>query len=110
MERDQLEANLASQAGVYIEVSVNQPTGVGSRDPNVLLRHPPTNLDGQPLSAFLQYRDKTYDTYDGHNHAKGPDWYAIHFPEAITCNCVEMTMECPNRDGGWWTSLNVEYW
>ena len=21
-----------------------------------------------------------------------------------------MTMECPNRDGGWWVSLNVEYW
>jgi len=104
------DENLALLPGVRIEVSVTQPTGRGARDPHVLLSDPPTMLDGQPLSAFLNYRSKTYDTYDGHNKAKGPDWYAIFFPRPITCNCVEMTMECPNRDGGWWTSLMVEYW
>jgi AraC-like DNA-binding protein len=102
--------NLALGPGVYVEVSVTQPTGRGARDPNVLLYNPPAYLDGQPLSAFLRYRDQTYDTYDGHNHASGPDWYAIHFPTPTTCNCIEMTMECPNRDGGWWLSLSVEYW
>ncbi len=106
----QLDENLALRCGVQVEVSVKHPTGRASRDPNVLLTDSPAFLDGQPLSAFLRYRDKTYDTYDGHNCATAPDWYAIHFPEAVTCNCVEMTMECPNRDGGWWTSLNVEYW
>lgn len=103
------DANLTLRPGVRIEVSVIQPTGRASRDPNVLLTDHPAILDGQSLSAFLRYRAKTYDTYDGHNQANGPDWYAIHFPEVVTCNCVEMTMECPNRDGGWWTSLDVEY-
>jgi AraC-like DNA-binding protein len=102
--------NLALRAGVRVEVSVDQPTGRASRDPNVLLSDPPAFLDGQPLSTFLRYRDKTYDTYDGHNAANGQDWYAIRFPEPALCNCIEMTMECPNRDGGWWASLVVEYW
>ncbi|MEO5887440.1 MAG: helix-turn-helix domain-containing protein [Anaerolineales bacterium] len=106
----QPEENLALRPGVYVVASVDQPTGKASRDPNVLLSDPPVFLDGQPLSAFIRYRDKTYDTYDGHNSANGPDWYAIHFPEPTICNCIEMTMECPNRDGGWWTSLNVEFW
>lgn len=106
----QPDENLAQRPGVHVEVSVDKPTGRASRDPNVLLNDPPAYLDGQPLSAFLRYRVKTYDTYDGHNTAIGLDWYAIHFPERTTCNCVEMTMECPNRDGGWWTSLNVEFW
>lgn len=105
-----VDENLTQRPGVYVEVSVDQPTGSASRDPNVLLGDPPVFLDGQPVSAFLRYRDKTYDTYDGHNTAHAPDWYAIHFPEPVTCNCIEMTMECPNRDGGWWLSLNVEYW
>ncbi len=104
------EENLTQRPGVRVAVSVDQPTGLASRNPNVLLVDPPALLDGQPLSAFLRYRDKTYDTYDGHNAATGSDWYAIHFPEVVTCNCIEMTMECPNRDGGWWISLNVEYW
>lgn len=105
----QSDENLAHGPGVHVEVSVDKPTGRASRDPNVLLTDPPVFLDGQPLSAFLRYRGKTYDTYDGHNKASGLDWYAIHFSELTTCNCVEMTMECPNRDGGWWTSLNVEF-
>ncbi len=104
------EQNLAQSSRVHIEVSVPNPTGRGARDPHVLLCDPPIHLDGQSLSAFLRYRSKTYDTYDGHNTASGPDWYAIHFPEPVTLNCIEMTMECPNRDGGWWTSLHVEYW
>lgn len=108
--RSALDTNFAAADGVRIDVSVPHPTGRGARDPHVLLTDPPHGLDGQPLSAFLRYRDKTYDTYDGQNCAAGPDWYAIHFPEPVICNCLEMTMECPNRDGGWWTSLQVEYW
>jgi hypothetical protein len=105
-----VDENLAARPRVTIEVSVRQPTGRGSRDPGVLLTKPPFYLDGQPLAAFLDYRQHTYDTYDGHNHAAGPDWYAVHFPVLTRLNCIEMTMECPNRDGGWWTSLWVEAW
>jgi AraC-like DNA-binding protein len=104
------EENLAHRAGVQIYASVERPTGRGARDPRVLLFDPPFDLDGQPLSAFIDYRVKTYDSYDGHNQAEGPDWYCITFPASTTVNCVEVTMECPNRDGGWWTSLWVEYW
>ena len=104
-----LNKNLALQPNVRVEVSVPNPTGRGARDPRVLLTDAPTELDGHPLSVFLRYRSKTYDTYDGNNTALGPDWYAIHFPVPTVFNCVEMTMECPNRDGGWWTSLNIEY-
>jgi AraC-like DNA-binding protein len=95
---------------IRVEVSVTHPTGRGARNSDVLLYNPPFYLDGQPLSEFLTYRSKTYDTYDGHNQAEGEDWYALYFPKPIKINCVEMTMECPNRDGGWWTSLRVEYW
>jgi AraC-like DNA-binding protein len=104
------EENLALRPGVRVDVSVKNPTGRASRDPIVLLCDPPFHLEGKPLSAFLEYRANTYDTYDGHNQADGPDWYAIHFPEPTAVNCIEMTMECPNRDGGWWTSLTVEWW
>jgi AraC-like DNA-binding protein len=101
--------NLAARPGVNVEVSIRNPTGRASRDPNVLLTDPPYLLDGQALAQFVEYRTKTYDTYDGLNKARGLDWYAIHFPEAVALNCIVMTMECPNRDGGWWTSLWVEY-
>jgi AraC-like DNA-binding protein len=103
------DENLTQRPGVRVEASVTQTTGRAAHDPAVLLTDPPQHLDGQPLLAFLNYRSKTYDTYDGHNLASGPDWYAVHFSEAVTANCIEITMECPNRDGGWWTSLGVEY-
>ena len=74
----------------------------------MLLNEAAYRLDMQPLSTFLNYRRQTYDTYDGHNQSDGPDWYAIHFPHALAFNCVDMTMECAHRDGGWWTSLWVE--
>src|SRR5689334_13577288 len=102
------EENLAMRPGVRVRVSIPNPTGRGARDPHVLLNETAYRLDGQPLSVFLQNRARCYDTYDGQNAAEGPDWYAIEFPEAITFNCVDMTMEAPHRDGGWWTSLAVE--
>lgn len=101
------EKNLALLPGVELRVSLTPPSGGGSRDPRVLLNevvhrldsHPPSNLD----------RVRTYDTYDGQNAGSGYDWYALHFPEPLMVNCIEMTMGYPHCDGGWWTSLNVEY-
>lgn len=84
------------------------PTGAAGRDPSVLLNETAYQLDGQSLSAFLKHRSSTYTTYDGHNAAHGPDWYAIEFPAAVEFNSVDMTMQCAHRDGGWWTSLQVE--
>jgi hypothetical protein len=83
-----LGRNLAQGVGVTIEASVAHPTGRGARDPAVLLASPPFALDSQPLSAFLRYRDSTYDTYDGHNQSNGPDWYAIRFPAAKMSHTV----------------------
>jgi hypothetical protein len=101
-------ANLAVSPRVRVEVSVSNPTGRGARDPNVLLNETACRLDGKVAHEIVQYRPNTYDTYDGQNEANGPDWYAIPFPELTTFNCVDMTMESAHRDGGWWTSLNVE--
>src|SRR4051812_33003730 len=101
--------NYAMMPHVRVEVSVSNPTGRGSRDPNVLLNETAYRLGDRLAHEFWQYRKQTYDTYDGQNESNGPDWYAVVFPEAVTFNCVDMTMESAHRDGGWWTSLNVEF-
>jgi AraC-like DNA-binding protein len=105
---DKTEQNLALIPGVSISVSVNRPSGGGSRDPNVLLNDRIQRLDGQPHAAFDQRL--TFDTYDGQNEATGPDWYQLNFPEPVTVNCIEIIMGFPYIDGGWWISLTVEVW
>ena len=98
--------NFALRPGVEITASVSQPTGGGARHPRVLLNDSALHLDGRPLEAF--HRDNTFDTYDGQNHASGPDWYVLAFPEPVQVNCVEMTMGFADFNGGWWTSLAIE--
>jgi len=98
--------NLALDPGVRVAVSVARPTGGGTRNPQVLLNDIAHQLDGHPLADFLGSR--CYDTYDGQNHAAGPDWYAVEFTTACTFNWIEMTLGLPYRDGGWWTTLAVE--
>ncbi len=100
--------NLARLPGVSITVSVPTPSGRGSRDPAVLLNETAYGLDSRTVQELWPYRKLTFDTYDGQNEAVGLDWYALHFPEPVMLNCIDMTMECAHRDGGWWTSLNVE--
>lgn len=102
------QENLAAKDGVKIQVSVPNPTGRGARDPHVLLNETAYQLNEQPLAYFLQNRLSTYDTYMGMQKEAGVDWYAIEFQEPTTFNCVDITMECAHRDGGWWTSLSVE--
>ena len=100
------EENLALRPGVRLLASVMNPRGNGARDIYVLLNERVLGLQGRSLEEFERYH--TYDTYDGANQAGGPDWYALHFPEPFTCNCVEMTMGFPNHNGGWWRALGVE--
>jgi len=38
-----------------------------------------------------------------------PVHFTIRFPRSVLCNCIEMTMGFIRIDGGWWTSLDVEY-
>ncbi len=101
--------NYAEESSVQIKASVAKPTGSGASEPDILLRNPPLeSLNGEPLEAFSNPAI-TFDTYDGQNSANGLDWYQVEFPEPIEANCVEMTMGFPCRDGGWWTSLSVEF-
>ncbi len=100
------ETNLALGSDVSITISLTRPTGGGARSAQVLLNETACYLDGRPLADFGQ--EKTFDTYDGQNLANGLDWYAIDFGSPTTFNCLEMTMGFAYRDGGWWTSLNVE--
>ena len=106
MKHTPKDENLALRPGVRLLASVMNPRGNGARDIYVLLNERILQLAGKPLEEFERYH--TYDTYDGANQALGPDWYALHFPEPVTCNCVEMTMGFPNHNGGWWRSLAVE--
>jgi AraC-like DNA-binding protein len=101
-----IEHNLVLRAGVRIQVSITQPTGMGATDPTILFNETAHRLNGQPLSCFNVNR--TYDTFDGPGQAYGPDWYIIEFAEQETFNCIEMTMGIAHPDGGWWTSLEVE--
>ncbi len=98
--------NLVRADGVTITVVPVHPTGGAARDPAILLDDEHEDLDGCPISEFSVGR--TYDTYDGPNHATGPDWYVIDLPVPVPVNTIEMTMGLPYRDGGWWTSLSVE--
>lgn len=100
------DKNLALLPGVRIKASVADPCGGGARDPKVLLNDSAHRLHGKPLSEFSGAN--TFDTFDGWNESQGPDWYCITFPHPVICNCIEMTMGFPYRDGGWWTSLRVE--
>jgi AraC-like DNA-binding protein len=101
------ENNLCLRSGVYVEVAVPNPTGPSSRNPCVLLNNSNHLLDRSTLTDFDQ--SCTFDTYDGQNLAQGLDWYAIHWPQPQTLNCIELTMGFPYRDGGWWTTLSVEF-
>jgi AraC-like DNA-binding protein len=106
--RPEAEENLARRDGVYIETSQAHPVGGGARDPHVLLNDTAHRLDGAAIALFD--RSKTFDTYRGQQPEQTlPDWYRIGFPQQVAINCIEMTMGYPHRDGGWWTSLQVEY-
>lgn len=109
MERSDLhsETNLCLLQGVQISASVMEPTGSSARNPNVLFNDTAHQLHGHPLHDFGA--EHTYDTYDGQNHADLPDWYWLTFPSAVTLNCLEMTMGIAYADGGWWTSLAIEF-
>ena len=104
-----MEYNLAQLPSATCSVSHQHPIGGGSSDPNVLLNERAHLLDGGDLNQFD--RSLTYDTYGGQQRTLTEDvnWYAIAFPEEQVINCIEMTMGYPHRDGGWWTSLSVEY-
>lgn len=102
-----VEINLCLHPGVRIAASVTQPTGSSACDPSILLNDKAHQLHGLPLSEFEQ--EHTYDTYDGQNQTEGPDWYLLTFPAPVALNCLEMTMGIAYADGGWWTSLALEY-
>jgi AraC-like DNA-binding protein len=100
------EKNLAIVPGVRITASVMQPTGGGATSPVVLLNDEAHRLDDGLIEEYAQTR--TYDTFHGRYERNDIDWYMLDLPGLVPFNCIEMTMGYPFRDGGWWTSLNVE--
>lgn len=99
--------NLALMPGVRISVSVDHPTGGGNHNPEILLNNSAHLLDDGMIDQFTQGR--TFDTFQGRKQHNDLDWYELNFPKIVEINCIEMTTGLPYRDGGWWTSLNVEY-
>ncbi len=100
------DQNLALLDGVQISTATGKTWGGGDTDPRILLNEAIHNLNGKPLTAFRQ--NNTYDTYTRKNSTHDLDWYALHFPEKLSFNCIEMTMGLAYEDGGWWTLLDVE--
>ena len=97
---------LVLEPGVRIDVSTRNGVGGGARDPKILFNEKIRHSDRHMIDQFGQ--DQTFDTFRGRGAPSALDWYAIIFPQAQPINCIEMTMGLPYRDGGWWTSLNVE--
>lgn len=103
----QIDENLAQRPQTSIITSESHPTGGGSRNVRILLRNSTVHEDVK-FSDFFSRQKHTFDTFTGRNKEAELEWYAIEFPEPTTINCVDMMMGLPNRDGGWWASLNIE--
>jgi hypothetical protein len=73
---------------------VTEPTGTGQKDLNVIRNG--------------VYDEKGYDSFDGANPAE-KDWYGYLWSDPIYPDQVLYTMGHNYLDGGWWTSLTVEY-
>ncbi len=73
---------------------VTNPTGSGQKDLNIIRNG--------------VYEEKGYDSYDGPNPAT-EDWYGYLWSDPIYPDSVVYTMGRNYLDGGWWTSLTVEY-
>jgi len=73
---------------------ITEPTGSGQRDLNVIRNG--------------VFDEKGYDSFDGANPAE-KDWYGYFWKDPIYPDRVIYTMGQNYLDGGWWTSLTVEY-
>lgn len=73
---------------------VTEPTGTGQKDLDIIRNG--------------IYDEKGYDSYDGPNPAD-KDWYGYLWRDPIFPDKVVYTMGRNYLDGGWWTSLTVEY-
>lgn len=105
------EINFAALDGVTITSSVIESSGSGALTPDILLRNAIESIDGTRISDFSARR--TFDTFQGRepdvtNADGGIDWYQVTLPQPQLINAIEMGMGFPYRDGGWWTSLQVE--
>ena len=100
------EENLAGQAKVRISCSVEKQPGAELRDIPLLRENNLGKISrNQPLHLW---RSLQFNSFSLIEH-KGPIDFTIHFPQRVRCNCIEMTMGFIRTDGGWWTSLGVEY-
>ena len=86
--------NLAMYPDAITIAMVTEPTGTGQKDLDIIRNG--------------IYDEKGYDSYDGPNPAE-KDWYGYLWRDPIFPDRVVYTMGRNYLDGGWWTSLTVEY-
>lgn len=106
MENDYNDKNLISLQDTNIRCSIKNHNSHNSNNPRILLND--QNIDQFILIQDFYY-DKVFDTHNGKIKGSGPDWYEIEFKFPNSLNYIEMTMGIPEEDGGWWTTLNIEY-
>lgn len=83
--------------GVWAETNVCTIIGDGVRDIQFLCY-------GPPAGRLDLWFDSFKHDYDGQ-----PEWYALHFPTPTTLNTVYWLHGAVFNEGGWWTSLAVQY-
>jgi hypothetical protein len=88
---------VSQHPGTWVECNIMNPTGDGMSDVNFLLQGP-----------VVGELNRWYDTYNVVVD-ESPDWYALHFPKAVEINTLFFMHGPIFVEGGWWTSLQVQY-
>ncbi len=92
-KNEKSDENLALRPTAYADARITAPTGSGLKNIEVI-------RNGNVA--------ENYDSFDGDNKLD-LDWYAIRFLEPVTVNEVVYIEGKHFNDGGWWTSLWVQY-
>ncbi len=89
-----------------IEVSPSFSNGVALRSVSILCEELP-DLENTSLDSYSP--QLTYDTFQTLGNKQGENCYTFSWEKAVEINQIVMTMGFPFTDGGWWTSLILEY-
>lgn len=100
------DKNLVQIPYTKIKVSPSFSKGVASRSVSVLCEDLP-ELEDTSLDRYSP--QLTYDTFQSLGNKENKNCYTISWDRMIELNQIIMSMGFPFTDGGWWTSLIIEY-
>ena len=98
--------NVMQDPDLKVTVAPYPSHGVASRDPGVICRDLP-ELENASLDRFTAHL--TYDTFQALGFGRPETSYTFTWRNPVELNFLQLTMGFPFADGGWWTSLFLEY-